>query len=143
MSLPSNPQSLSSYDITKPEQAKIFVKRVSDLLLAINTGLLSASGLASILNGKRVTYNQFLASKSVELGSVSTNQSVDCAGATSVAVHLSSAVAVGLTLAHLALGVPVMIWYGNTAGGALNFSIAATQPGGTAYTAVFWNQAPL
>lgn len=136
MALPSNPQTLSTYDITKSDQAKIFVKKVSDLFLS----LVTPGGLVSILNGAGLLTTSSLTVKSVELGNVATNQSVDCVGATSVAVHLgiSTAVNVTLTLAHLALGVPVMIWFGNNSAGPQTFSIAATQPGGTAYTSVFW-----
>jgi hypothetical protein len=134
MALPSNPQTLANYDITKSDQAKIFVKKVSDLFQALSTAI----GLTGILNGSGFLQTSSLQIKSVELGAVSTNQTVECLGATSVAVHFTSAVAVTLTLAHLALGVPVMIWFGNTSGGAVTIFVAATQPGGTAYTGVFW-----
>jgi hypothetical protein len=146
MALPSNPQTLANYDITKSDQAKIFVKKVSDLFLAIVT----ASGLSSILNGAGLllgtalgaatVLNTNLLIKSVDLGTVTTNQTVDCVGATSVAVRLtiSTAVNINLTLTHLALGVPVMINFNNLGGAPQTFGVLATQPGGTAYTAVFW-----
>ena len=146
MALPSNPQTLASYDITQPSQAKIFVKKVSDLFQALST----ATGLAGILNGAGallgtafapstvLTSNLFI--KSVDLGTITSNQTVDCVGATSVAVAcaVSTTFNPAITLAHLALGVPVTFKFNSTAGVNVTLTILATQPGGTAYTNVAW-----
>lgn len=77
---------------------------------------------------------------SVDLGSPTVSQTVDCVGAISVAIRLVNSTAANLTLAlsHLALGVPVTISYANTSGSNRIFIVQATQPNGTAYTAVFW-----
>jgi hypothetical protein len=138
MALPSNPQTLANYDITKSDQAKIFVKKVSDLFQALST----ATGLSGILNGAGFLQTSSLQTKSVSMVSVTSNQTVECAGATSVAVllQINSTVNVTLTLAHLGLAVPTTIWLSWAAGvgAASTIKVAATQPGGTAYTDVLW-----
>jgi hypothetical protein len=138
MALPSNPQTLASYDITKSDQAKIFVKKVSDLIQALSTSI----GLSGILNGSGFLQTSSLQTKSVALTAVATNQTVECAGATSVSVllQINSTVNVTLTLAHLALSVPTTIWlsWGASVGAPSTLKVAATQPGGTAYTDVLW-----
>ena len=70
------------------------------------------------------------------LGSVSTNQTVDCGNASNVLVNFGFTASVTLTLNNLALGVPVEIQVANTTGGSLTFKIAANLPGGTAYTSI-------
>jgi hypothetical protein len=141
MALPSNPQTLATYDITKPDQAKVFVKKVSDLFLAISGTLSSdftTGFIAGLLNGNAALFNSALFYKTVDLGTVTTNQAVDCVNASGVSIRILFTASVSLTLNHLALGVPVTIEAGNSSGGALTFSMAATQPGGTAYTNVYW-----
>jgi hypothetical protein len=129
MALPSNPATLANYDITKAPQAKTFAKAVSDLFQSlsnqITTLLLSTSSLFY---------------KSVDLGTITGSQTVDCAGAVGVSVSLGTGTAatVTLNLTHLALGVPVTLTFGNSSGVAVGFVIRATQPGGTAYTSVLW-----
>lgn len=139
MALPSNPQTLANYDITKGDQAKIFVKKVSDLFLSI-AQTLTPAGLAAILNGSGLLQTGALQVKSVYLGTITTNQTIECVGASSVSIYggVSTAFSPTLTLAHLSLGVPVTIAFGNTSGGNITLKVAVTQPGGTAYTDVLW-----
>ena len=136
MALPSNPQTLATYDITKSDQAKIFVKKVSDLFQALSTAI----GLSGILNGGGSLFNTSLFYQSVSLGTVTTNQTVDCVNAAGVSIYcaVSTAFSPLITLAHLALAVPVTIWFQNNSGSTITLTIAATQPGGTAYTGVRW-----
>jgi hypothetical protein len=77
---------------------------------------------------------------SVNLGTVTTTQTVDCVGAISVSIILTlSTIGVTLNLTHLAFGVPVCIVVTNSSGtNARNLVMAATQPGGSAYGGVFW-----
>lgn len=73
------------------------------------------------------------------LGVVTTNQTVDCTGATSVVVNISmSTAAIGLTLSHLSPGVPVTVQVNNTSGSAARiFTMTTTNPASTTQ-AVFW-----
>src|SRR5258708_38499320 len=103
MALPSNPQTLATYDITKSDQAKIFVKKVSDLLLALS-GEFTTAFIAGLLNGNAALFNSSLLYKSVDLGTVSTSQSVECLNAVGVSIRMLFSASVTLTLNHLALG---------------------------------------
>jgi hypothetical protein len=143
MALPSNPQTLASYDITKGEQAKIFVKKVSDLFLSLATqaGLqsilsLTATYLSGILNGSGLITDTALTRVTTNLGSVSTNQTVPCTGATCVFVSLTITAALTLNLTFLDTSVPVYIRCANVSGGPLVFKIAGTNAAGSAFTSV-------
>jgi len=136
MGLPSNPQTLATYDITQAPQARSFVKTVSDLLVAISSSVF----IAGLMNGVSALFNSALIFKGVDLGTITTNQTVECANASGVAVSFTVATAFNptITLNHLALGVPVTISFTNAAGGNILIKVAATQPGGTAYAGVLW-----
>jgi hypothetical protein len=66
------------------------------------------------------------------LGSVSTAQSVNCDGASSVNITLQITAAITLTLTNVRYGCEVGVICGNGTGGALIFKIAASAPSGTA-----------
>lgn len=138
MALPSNPQTLASYDITKSDQAKIFVKKVSDLFLAFTVEFTSGF-ISGLLNGVSSIFNTALFYKAVDLGTVATNQTVDCTNAVAVAVSMTvaTAVAITLSLTHLAIGVPVTVAFSNTSGSSRTFFVNATLPSGSAIT-VTW-----
>ena len=139
MALPSNPQTLASYDITKGDQAKIFVKKVSDLFQALSTSI----GLAGILNGSGSVNGSALTAGSVPVSAlevatlralaVSTNQTLNCAGAYSVSVLITFSAAITLTLNNLGSAVPVCIRADNTTAGPLVIKCVATDPGATSY----------
>jgi len=130
-------------DPAKPSQntpdQKNFLGQLGDLLNQMASALTSQPYIAGLLNGSGLLQISSDKVVAVSLGVVSTNQNVDCAGAKSVTVHLQPSASLTLTLAHLALGVPVTIWV--QSGGTLTFKISATQPGGTAYTGVDWTSA--
>ena len=131
MALPSNPATLANYDITKSDQAKIFVKRVSDLFLALST----SSALSGILNGSGTVSEGALITQQSNLGSVSTNQTVNCVNATSVFVNLNYTAAITLNLTNLAAGASVFVRATNTTGGALILKFAGTGATGGALSA--------
>jgi hypothetical protein len=140
MALPSNPATLANFDITKGDQAKVFVKKVSDLFQALST----ATQLAGILNGSGVVSGSALVAGSVpetaltsvqtNLGSVSTNQTVNCANASSVFVNFNYTAAITLNLTNLAAAAWVFIRATNTTGGALVLKMAGTGAAGSALT---------
>ena len=135
MPLPSNPQTLANYDITKGDQAKIFVKKVSDLFLSISQTL-TPNGLAAILNGSGVITSTDLFRVSVNLGSVATNQTINCAGANGVFVNLVITAALTLSLTNLSDAVPVYVRMQNSTGGGLLFKITGTNAAAGAFTNV-------
>ena len=134
MPLPSNPQTLANYDITKGDQAKIFVKKVSDLFLSI-AQTLTPAGLAAILNGNGLIQGTALTLVSTELGNVSVDQTVNCAGASAVTVFANNTAASTrtLTLNNLTIGVPVTLSLANTSGGSQLWMVKANTPASVAY----------
>jgi hypothetical protein len=66
------------------------------------------------------------------LGSVSTAQSVNCDGASSVNITLQITAAITLTLTNVRYGCEVGVICGNASGGALILKIAASTPSGVA-----------
>jgi hypothetical protein len=140
MALPSNPQTLASYDIAKGPAAKIFVKKVSDLFQALSTAI----GLSGILNGSGTLNGSALTSASVPVSAlevatlralaVSTNQTLNCSGAYSVSVLITFSAALTLTLNNLGSAVPVCIRADNTTAGALVLKCVATDPSSASYT---------
>jgi hypothetical protein len=69
-------------------------------------------------------------------GSTGANQTLNCAGATSVSAFASFTNVAGfsLTLQNLAAGVPVCVTLGNTSGSSSVFAVAATDPSATNYS---------
>jgi hypothetical protein len=131
MALPSNPQTLATYDITQSDQAKIFVKKVSDLFLALST----ASALSGILNGSGTVSAGALITQQSNLGSVSTNQTVNCVNALSVFVTFQYTAAITLNLTNVATGAIVYVRAQNSSGGALVLKFAGTNSSGAALIA--------
>lgn len=98
-------------------------------LLLGPTSTITASSIAALLNGAALLFNTSLQYVGKPLGTVTTNQSVDCANASGVVVSMSTATSgLNLTLTHLATGVPVTIFVQNTAGGLITLGIQATTP---------------
>ena len=142
MSLPSNPQTLASYDITKGDQAKIFVKKVSDLFQALST----AAGLAAVLNGTGSINGSALVPGSLletnlqtsltDLGTVSAASSTINTNSSSqifVRVSYTGATAYTITLNNLAQGAVVFLHVVNGAAAARTITVAANTPASVAY----------
>jgi hypothetical protein len=70
------------------------------------------------------------------LGTVTTNQTVNCYNATSVkvVVTVNTSFNVVLSLTNLRIGVPVYVRYNNTYSTALGLTIQATTPSGVSYS---------
>jgi hypothetical protein len=139
MPLPSNPQTLATYDITKGDQAKIFVKKVSDLFQALSTqsGLqsilsLTATYLSGILNGAGLLADTAMIRVVNNLGNVSTNQTVSCAGASCVFISITITAALTLNMTFLDAAVPVYVHCFNSTGGALVLKMSGTNAAGSA-----------
>lgn len=77
-----------------------------------------------------------LTSVSQSLGVVSTNQTVDCAGAFSVFVNLNYSAPITLNLTHLGQNTQVFIRIQNAAASTIVIKIAGTGPTGTALAIV-------
>jgi hypothetical protein len=70
-------------------------------------------------------------------GTVVTNQALDCVGAVGVNVTLSTGTTgLNLTLQHLAIAVPVLIWLKNASGGTINIGVQATNPANASLTVI-------
>jgi len=132
--MPINPSTLSKYDITQGDQAKTFVKQVADLFISLNTiigtlvSTVTTAGIAALLNTFGVLSVTALITKSSNLGTVTTNQSVDCAGAFSASVMMAVSTAFNptLTFTNLSSGAVVQVRFINSSGSARNFKIAAS-----------------
>jgi hypothetical protein len=77
-----------------------------------------------------------LTTVSTSLGTVSTNQTVDCTGAFSVFVSLSYTAAITLNLTHLGQNAQVFLRLVNGSASTLVIKLAGTGPTGTALTAI-------
>jgi hypothetical protein len=90
---------------------------------------------ASNISDVRTLYR--LAPLAVSLGNVTTNQTINCSGASSVNVNVSVNTSFGtgpvFTLTNLQIGVPVKIAYFNNYTAANAFSITFTTPAGLTY----------
>jgi len=107
---------------------------VSSKLTAILAGILALINAAAGLLNTAMFY------KSTTLGTVATNQTVDCVNAVGVviSVGINTTFAFTLNLTHLAIGVPVTLIFTNSGTATVSLQIACTQPGGTAYNSVIW-----
>jgi hypothetical protein len=103
--------------------------------LALNGGEISANAICTVMyDGTNFRIIGPCPLQKV-LGTVTTNQTVNCAGFTSVKIYVKVATSFNLllTLNNLGTGVPIVIRYDNNFSGALGLTIQATNPGGTSY----------
>lgn len=130
-----NPLIWKGFDLNDKAHEQLFMGQLSDLLNSLSSG----QGLSSILNAQASLQSSALTIVSVALGTVTTNQTVDCSGATSVAISADlNATPLNIAMTHLALGVPIMVHVNNLAGATRTLKLSATQPSGTAYLNVAW-----
>lgn len=140
MSFSVNPATFGPMRIETPHEQHFFMGQLSSLLTQITSqitvlqGQVTASGLAAILNGSgSLAYNALRISAS-SLGTVTTNQTINCNSAAIVVVSFAFGASITLTLNNLGVGVPVAI--ASTATGSFTLKMAATLPGGSAYTTI-------
>ncbi|SRR6266566_403481 len=132
MPFPFNPQQLQTYDLTQKDQAHVFVQQLAIMM----NQLMTPNGLAGILQTAGMIPDSALVTVATSLGSVSTNQTVNCSGATGVTINLSITAAITLNLTFLPASVPVLIRCQNAGGGAFVLKIAGTNAANTAFTSV-------
>lgn len=132
-----NPLVFAGQDISTKKSQQLFLSQLSLLLDQLLTGE-QPQTIANLLNGLGLLKIGALTPATKDFGTVTTNQSQACDGATSVSIRLavSTAITVGLTLTHLSIGVPVQIVFVNLSAGSASLQLAATDPSGTAYTAL-------
>lgn len=147
MSSNINPSTWASWDLRVQDKAfnlkmQNLLGQVSQFGLQVQSQLatlMSARGLAAILNGSGDLNAGSLAPVSTQT-SVTTNQTVNCSGATMVALYyqFNSGIPATwtLTMNNVPVAVPVLIWLFNNSGGAVTIKFAATDKNGTALSSV-------
>jgi hypothetical protein len=144
MPLSYNPLTWQGLDLSKTDQARLFLTQLSATLAQLFGALNSAGYVAAILNGSASLSGNALSAAAgitaaqltpITLYNSAATGTVNlaCDNATTVTVHLGMTGAVTLNLTHLPTGTPVFVVATNGTGGALNLTVAATQPGGAAY----------
>jgi hypothetical protein len=118
---------------------KLFLNQLSQFanqILQQLTLLSSASGLAAVLNGSKSLLAAAFVSEIVDLGTITTDQTVPVAGAAFVFVRLTSTTTQTrtITLSNLPQGATVMIDSVVSGGQTLTLKLAATDTSGNAYT---------
>jgi hypothetical protein len=104
--------------------------------LALNGGEISANAICTVMYDG--TNFRIIGPCPLQknLGVVSTNQTINCAGYTSVKIYLNittNANGLIVTLSNLGTGIPVVIRYDNSYSGALAIVIQSTNPATTSY----------
>jgi hypothetical protein len=144
MAFSTNPNLWASFKLSLKNKdfdsvMTLFLSQLSQFGIQVQqtiTNLMSASGLSAILNGSGSVSITALDTVSTNLGAVSTNQTVNCAGAVGVTVEIGITAAVTLNLTNLSNSVPVYVRVTNTSGGALVFKIAGTNAIAVAFSNV-------
>lgn len=113
-------------------------RQVADFCAQVQS-FLTPLGLSSILNGNASLLGSSFATKVVDLGTITTDQTVNVAGAQFVSIRLASGINQTrvLTLNNLPSGASVMLDV-NSAASSLTLKMAATNPTGTVYTIQSW-----
>lgn len=156
MALPTNPQTLATYDLSKRPQANVFVKAVADILVSIYQSIVNltqsiatlstSSGLAAILNGSGAINANALVPGSIietnlqtsltDLGTVSAASSTINTNQSSqvfVRVSYTGTTAYTITLNNVALGAVFYFRIVNNAAAARTITVAANTPASVAY----------
>jgi hypothetical protein len=140
MSYSVNPLNLKSALIRTVPQQQSFLSQLGQLLSEMIANLGNASFLSGILNGSASLTFSAVKSTVVDLGTITTNQVVNCAGSSSVYVRLTSVVTQTrlITLSNLPQGATVNIQVSD-AGNALTIQMAGTDQNGNVYGITAWN----
>lgn len=136
--MPLQPFKNQNYDLKNPQNSSKFQADVANFLNGLLSQIQNPQWLAQILNSQAALGISSLQVVTQALGTVSTNQSVNCANAAMVAITFGFSASITLSLTNLAGGVPVAIAVGST--GAFTLKVTATQPNGSAYTNVVFFQ---
>jgi hypothetical protein len=129
------PLTWKNMDLKDPLQVGVLQKQLADWANQAQSILGSAAGLAGVLNGSSSVSGNSLNYVIKNLGTVTTDQTVNCANAAGVSISITMTTTnVRLTMTNLDLGVPVQIVFINNSGGAnRTLQISASTPGGTSY----------
>jgi hypothetical protein len=121
-----------------------FQNQLSQFAVQVQQQLGSAGFIGNLLNGSGVLTGAALASKVVDLGTISTDQTVAVAGAGFVSIRLASGSSQTriITLTNLPAAAQVMLDVNSTAN-SLTLKLAATNTSGTAYACSAWNTSTL
>src|SRR5258708_6698163 len=130
------PLSFASTDLSTKKGQQIFLGQLAQILNQI--GYQTAASLANILNGNGALFGSALLVTAVDLGTVTTNQTVPCDGAASVSVNLrvATAIRVSFALTHLGVEPRVNIFLIKNSAWAATLKLTAPNPRGTVYVAV-------
>lgn len=120
------------FSLKDQQHEQLFIGQVSDLLNFLN----SAQGLSTLLNGQGLLGASALSFAGSNLGTITTNQTVSAAQASSIMVKaaVSTAFSPTITFTNLAIGAPLSMRFQNTSGSAVTLKLAATSPSGSSYT---------
>lgn len=138
-----NPAVWRSFNLTLSNknfdnQMKEFQKQLADFASLIQQ-LLTANGVAAMLNGTLGLLSSSMTKKITDLGTITTDQTVPVGGAEFVWVYLTSAVNQTriLTLSNLPQGAVVLV-NPNISANTLTLKMAATDPSGNVYSIASW-----
>jgi hypothetical protein len=140
MPLPYNPGTWKSFDPSNEGQMKVFLNQVSGCMAQLESQVSAASFLASILNGSGVLLGSAFSSKIVDLGTITTDQTVQATGANFVWVRFTTSTTQTrtITFTNLPQGAQVFIDMLTTAG-TITLKLAATDTNSNTYTIQAWN----
>jgi hypothetical protein len=143
MGLPADPNTWKNIkDLTKDPQPSVFL---NDLTKVINTisslnYILGLLNMSASLSGGAIAAATIGATKlkyvTTSIGSVGTNQTIDCTDASVVSITIQPSASLTLTLNNLTIGVPVFLRVDNNTG-ALTLKLAANTPVPAAYQTRF------
>ena len=122
-------------------QTQTLISALQAQILAIQA-VLTPAGIAALLNGAGLLQPTSLKTVNSSLGTIGTNTTVNCAGATNVAVTFNMSAAFTLNLTNLANSVPVFVRAANSTGGAFILKITGTNAAAAAFTNVFGSVSP-
>jgi hypothetical protein len=133
--MPHNPLSFGNYDLSDSTQQKLFLQQLS---VSLNQ-LYQPSFIASLINGSALLNGTAFSTVNADLGTITTDQTVDCKSAMFINVALTSAVnqTRTLTLNNLISGALVKLDVVDSAN-SLTFKMAANTPGSVAYAISAW-----
>jgi len=136
MPIASTSLPIQGFDLTNPQSVKVFQTQLVQQLSQIQSVLNQLPTSQSILNGSGALQQSALNLVMFGFSATGTNQTVSCAGATSVAGVITISAGLTLALHNVPFGIPIQIRVTPSSGGPFTFTITATDPTGTAYSRV-------
>lgn len=129
-----NPQAWQNYDLKNENQARDFLRQLSNWCIQMQM----MSTIAGLLNTQGLLNVTALSNTSAAVSVTSGSSSLSCANATSVVARYSLGSGTPstwtLTLSNVPVGVLVIVKVFNLSGGAVTVKISATDKNGTSVT---------